>query len=173
LRVLIAPDDLFCQRAAASRTQTSAASSDAAAGGAPTVAVAIVSAVGTFRRAGCKPQTQHHHSNNRSPPAMPEYLIRVYQTQLLQGYADVMLNEASAEAAASVVLDAANGDPDDVTDCLTDVPSRWTRRIPSSAAASSATSSTGMENCSARSAICSLAMPGMTFGRQRARRSCG
>lgn len=47
---------------------------------------------------------------------MPEYLIRVYQTQLLQGYADVMLNEASAEAAASVVLDAANGDPDDVTD---------------------------------------------------------
>lgn len=44
---------------------------------------------------------------------MAEHLIRVYQTQTLRGFADVRVQGDTANHAIQIVLDAANGDPDD------------------------------------------------------------
>lgn len=44
---------------------------------------------------------------------MAEHLIRVCQTQTLRGFADVRVQADTAAQAKQIVLDAANGDPDD------------------------------------------------------------
>ena len=44
---------------------------------------------------------------------MPEYLIRVTQTQVLLDSADIALQAETPDGAAQIVLDATNGDPDD------------------------------------------------------------
>ncbi len=44
---------------------------------------------------------------------MAEHLIRVYQTQTLRGFADVRVQADTTAQAIQIVLDAANGDPDD------------------------------------------------------------
>ena len=46
---------------------------------------------------------------------MPEHLIRVTQTQLLAAGRDVVLQAATPDEAAQIVLDAVAGDPDDDT----------------------------------------------------------
>lgn len=44
---------------------------------------------------------------------MTEHLIRVYQTQILRGFADVRVQADTTTQAKQIVLDAAHGDPDD------------------------------------------------------------
>ena len=44
---------------------------------------------------------------------MAEHLIRVYQSQTLRGFADVLVTADTAAQAKQIVLDAANGDLDD------------------------------------------------------------
>ena len=46
---------------------------------------------------------------------MPEHLIRVTQTQLLADSSDIVLEAATPDEAAEIVLDAVAGDPDDET----------------------------------------------------------
>lgn len=44
---------------------------------------------------------------------MTEHLVRVYQTQTLLGVAEVRVQADTAAQAKQIVLDAAQGDPDD------------------------------------------------------------
>ena len=46
---------------------------------------------------------------------MPEHLIRVTQTQLLADSSDIVLQAATPDEAAQIVLDAVAGEPDDET----------------------------------------------------------
>ncbi|WP_145144440.1 hypothetical protein [Roseomonas gilardii] len=46
---------------------------------------------------------------------MSDYIVRIFQVQLLSGSADVPMTDVTADQAAEIVLTAVEGDPDDET----------------------------------------------------------